>query len=137
MIDLTKPVQTRDGREATIIATGLRNGEARHLSLSTGQYAGQSVAARVGNQINCYDTCGFFREPGMGTSGDDLVNIPEGPVVTERFFSIYPENGKMVERAADSSVVVMNTRPGSRPISSPIVKITYEDGVAVSREFIG
>lgn len=69
MLDLTKPVQTRDGRSVRIFCTD--GGGDMPVLGAIGAYP------KGHWDLRRWSAKGFIRPPGYGADNDDLMNIPE------------------------------------------------------------
>lgn len=78
-LDLTKPVQTRDGKKARIVCTDAKGKTYKVIAL---------VEIDGEEEAHSYTLDGWFREEAAG--GDlDLVNVPEA---TYRWMNVYKGN---------------------------------------------
>lgn len=89
-LDLTKPVQTRDGRAARIVSTNLRGPCYTIGALVTDENGKEDFQA--------YTLDGAFGAGAEIPNDWDLVNVPEKKV-WERWFNIYP-NGSGAAHAS-------------------------------------
>lgn len=71
-LDLTKPMQTRDGRQVTLLTT---EGRGKHKFLG---YIGDAEEPRSWSHDGATRQRGFNEQPGS-LSSDDLINVPEKP----------------------------------------------------------
>lgn len=115
-LDLTKPVQTRDGRKARIICT-----DGKHELPSYRVWA--LVMSEYGNETAFpYDVNGMF-EPSTGPHLSDLVNIPERRTIF-----------KAIWVSGDTSVItklsLSEIKKAYRNDKS-FIELTIEDGVVV------
>lgn len=125
--DPTKPVQTRDGRAARILATDFK-----------GNYPIIAAISQENREyIDLYETSGkvsFF-----DGGGSDLVNIPE---VTHKYINVY-DPASVFQTAEDEegnpvfSLAYLSANPDGRHINPNAIghlKLTYEDGELISVE---
>src|SRR6478609_6396521 len=70
--DVTKPVQTRDGRKARIVCTNFKNGKYPIIALITLEDRGEE-------EIYRYTASGNYYHEDVN-NGNDLINIPEEKV---------------------------------------------------------
>lgn len=127
MTDLTKPVQTRDGRKARIVSTALSN-------------ESYPVGAVITDAHGC-DTFETFTSDGRyaATVNDprphDLVNIPVERVAFAALFGT-PGNGgvKLGMWRADLHRVITDKRAAGPHTGT--LKLTYRDGEAFAAEII-
>jgi hypothetical protein len=120
MLDLSKPIQTRDGKPARVIATDLKGTDNIIALIDYGETESIGVRLRDGRSNT---------EEEMAS---DLINVP--PERTERFFFIYTsaEEAHMVERPARDAAVLLETLSNDRPV----VKVVFEDGEYVGAELV-
>lgn len=108
-LDLTKPVETRDGRKARIICTDFKR-ENRPILAAIADHNGIESTDYFWENGQLY---GCSDEPG------DLVNIKEKHEV---WINIYPNNSAHVDRSRDrADYHAADNR-------TACIKITYEDG---------
>lgn len=116
--DPTKPVQTRDGRKARILATDL-----------SGSYSIAAVITEDNGEIFLERFASDGRELFAEETPLDLVNVPER---TERFFAI-SEHGRALGTPSSDLSVVSRGKHGWSPTA---LKLTLEDGNPVSAELV-
>lgn len=80
-VDLTKPVQTRDGRPVRILCTDKKGSDYPIIALVENS-PGREVTASftMGGKLNMND---------LGPSHNDLVNVP-AKVVSAKWLNVYP-----------------------------------------------
>ncbi|HEY0623149.1 hypothetical protein [Sphingomonas sp.] len=125
--DPAKPVQTRDGRKARIIATDIKSAYPIIAA-----YASDSGAELVGG----FTVDGRYIHSRHEHS-HDLVNVPER---TERFFVVYMNLFPVLNTVNDGGPAVVEVAEGDCRLGQDDnlvfgVKVTFEDGriVAVGR----
>lgn len=124
MLDLNKPVQTRDGRKARIICT---DRDAARPIVALVAVAGREMAT-----ARCRDG----RIHPSHSHGGDLVNVPEEPVVTTRFLNIYPHrSGPGINVFSYDSSNAACRRQDVEGCGGLALAVTYEDGKPVSVKF--
>jgi hypothetical protein len=112
-LDLTKPVQTRDGRPARIVCTDRKRENYPVLALVTNSTGFEEVTS------HCAD--GKFYESGK-ISHHDLVNVPP-KVVSELYRNVYPNNSI----GAYYSTLSAAKREASPDVIGQIKRTTYDD----------
>jgi hypothetical protein len=125
-------LRTRDGRDATIVATNLENDD------------GRPVVALVGDKAYTYQqpfgsssTTYFRRAPGKGTDDLDLLMVPEHTV---EFFNIYPKG--MFGTGSpwiSAAYAILGDAFDGRPLDTPeavTIKVTREEGKLISVELV-
>lgn len=117
-LDITKPVQTRDGKPARIVCTDMK-GTFPVVALVT-QKSGNEV-------VNSYDSNGVYHTF-SGKSDNDLVNIPER---VERWLNVYPPRVlHLVETQYEKSLSDANSVASMDRIG--ILHFVYENDKVVS-----
>lgn len=105
MLDLNKPVQTRNGQHARIICNNVNSSKGNILALVT-QSDGSERA------IQCYANGRYF--PTNDPCGDDLINVPE---VTTNYYNVY----------CDKSVgPAHHSRSGKHQHAIALIGMTFE-----------
>lgn len=132
MLDLTKPIQTRSGRPARLIAA---NVTAPIPGVSAHRSEGQPILAEVthtdGSRLHYFSPDGRF----MGyPTCTDLVNVPQ-PVIEIVHRAIRPN-----PQAPMNNVLGCATAPGCAARgdtwADKVLAITYHDGQPVSAELV-
>lgn len=112
-LDLTKPVQTRDGRKARIIATDRKSANPV-----------VALVELVTERGECEMTCSYTLDGSYYTSGtvtkSDLVNVPEEKVW---FYNVYEHRSPMYpyRTAADAKEAMVGYGGAS-------LAVVFEDG---------
>jgi hypothetical protein len=110
-LDITKPVQTRDGRSVRILCTD-KKGEFPIVALVTDENDKEFIGS--------YSSGGrYFNQ---GCSDNDLVNVPER---VERWLNIYPPSIKDAMPSFCSTKELADNHAGPHRIG--ILHIIYED----------
>ena len=115
MLDLTKPVQTRDGRAARIIAT----------DRESAYYPVVALVERKGiSQKETLATLTIDGREVKGVSGpNDLINIPEKHV---RWVNLYPDSNTSRDHQSRKSA---DDRAGPRRIACLKLEFTEGEGL--------
>jgi hypothetical protein len=112
--DPTKPVQTRDGRKARIVATGLNCIQGSIVAVVTHQDGGEYAS-------HFFDDGRYI----SGVEGDlDLVNVPEKRGLWVNF---YPDQGRMV--FAHPSREEADAKAGADRVACKYVEFEEGEGV--------
>nr|WP_294850083.1 hypothetical protein [uncultured Sphingomonas sp.] len=131
MFDITKPVQTRRGEKARIVATNVTT---ELTGVEACRYDGQTILAEVeveggGTAYRYHNENGSFLDSSMETD-DDLINVPAQPVTTIRDFTIYPK-GRTTGYNQQINEVANGLYKGGLRVP---VRVTFEDDVPVAVE---
>ena len=121
MIDLKKPVQTRDGKAARIICTDRTNSEYPVVALVY-------LPDDFGEQLETYTLKGRYSQANVDNPYD-LVNVPEEKVT---YLTYLPENLEL--RGCFSSESVATPRFGCYADGRVFFKLTRIDGVITKVE---
>lgn len=138
MLDLNKPVQTRDGRAVRIIATNVIDDIP---GVDAVRNPGQTILAEVTDEdgslsLESYDPRGQF-DVGQGDTNWDLVNVPEKPKLVERFFAAYFNSKPTLNVIGGGGPAIVEVTAGDYRATradkhSFGIKVTFENGVPVS-----
>lgn len=128
MFDPTKPAQTRDGRPATIIATGVT---ANIPGLHAIRLEDQPILARIdedggSSSLKFYSADGSYDPEQQGGTDFDLVNIDR----VDRFFTIYVRETECAPEINEWSAT--SHMRGHIDDERVPLAVTFENGRAVS-----
>lgn len=87
MIDLTKPVQTRDGRKARVICTDMEGGSERIVALITNRSGGE-------HPLSYFKNGSYYNDD--DSNNTDLINTPE-----ELWVNVYPDGEAQTHSTRD------------------------------------
>lgn len=139
--DPTKPAQLRKGVGATIVATGVLEAIS---SVNASRLEGQTILARHADDEALhyhFPGGGFMSED--GADGDDLINVPEGPKVSEAFHTFkmrHPQG--IVDPAIFLGTIAADTYASAAHMHATsiswdgVVKVTTIDGKLKSIEVV-
>lgn len=118
-LDLTKPVQTRDGRPARVIATDRKATRSLVVLIDDGSGVERAVTRHADGRYSQH-------RDGNG----DLVNVPE---TTYLFVNVYPNGPWGDNRPAAFALRSSDDKPMA---NGHQVKLTYENGKPVAAELV-
>lgn len=115
MLDLTKPLRTRSGVPARVVATDVMDREGRSLLVLLHKHDTE-VTYRL------YPG-GTFHPPGHGANDLDLVNVPQKHT---RWFNVYHHEAVQTAAYGYESRMMADDEAGPNRIAC--VKIEYDEG---------
>lgn len=117
-LDLSKPVQTRDGRKARIIAT----------DLAGNQPLAVAVTDPSGNEwLSCFSLDGAYYVHKTSLAPEDLVNAPDVKIV---WFNWYPAYQRFDFN--DPWTTSLEVAKNNRKSGGVTLQVTIEDGIPVA-----
>lgn len=124
-LDLSKPVQTRDGRKARIIAT----------DLAGNQPLAVAVTDPSGNEwLSCFSLDGsYYPYNSDHPEPEDLVNTPERK---EMFMNLYLEQDTKLAPTVVIGHETLHLAETKRSPGGKTYKLTVEGGRVVAFEFV-
>lgn len=129
-LDLTKPVQTRDGRKVRILCTDRVHPNFPVVGLISNDFETLETVF----DFETLETVFYFTKEGKITNLDTLADLVNVPVHTSKWQNVYSDPTLKCARWSSPEKATENILSGQRTIG--LLRWDYEDGNIINIEFI-